>query len=214
MLKHSTSPQLILVYLLMVIGLGMGGCKAKKQAKAAAAAKQDLIAQTIEDLTALLDDEDMPIDEKEQELTRIKNLYLEDDEVNRLIKLVEEQIAEARRRMAEKEDIIDNKNESDRYADEEARKQQLNNYLEQIASSGNKRQANRTIIDALSMFASRNTPVLIVFYSAPNVRDYDRPTTIEDYLNYVKDQGKNPNTIDKLSFNSGGKITEVELLKN
>lgn len=212
MLKHSTSPLLILVYLLMVIGLGMGGCKAKKQAKAAAAAKQDLIAQTIEDLTALLDDEDMPVDEKEQELTRIKNLYLEDDEVNRLIKLVEEQIAEARRRMAE-EEAMSGKNESDRYPDEEARKQQLNNYFQQIASSDNKRQANRTIIDALSMFASRETPVLIVFYSAPNVRDYDRPTTIEDYLNYVKDQGEHPNTIEKLSFDSNGKITEVELLK-
>ena len=40
------------------------------------------------------------------------------------------------------------------------------------------------------------------------------PTTIIDYLNYLKDQKKNMNKIDKLQFDNAGKITEVELRKN
>ena len=45
-------------------------------------------------------------------------------------------------------------------------------------------------------------------------KDYDRPTTIRDYLNYLKDQKKNMNQISNLQFDSAGKITEMELKKN
>ncbi len=63
------------------------------------------------------------------------------------------------------------------------------------------------------MFSSPDTPVLIVINESNGEKDYDRPTTIREYLNYLKDQKKNINKIQKLEFDDAGKITEVELRK-
>jgi hypothetical protein len=46
------------------------------------------------------------------------------------------------------------------------------------------------------------------------VKDYDRPTTIKAYLNYLKDVKKNINRVGKLQVNNSNKITEVELIKD
>jgi hypothetical protein len=90
----------------------------------------------------------------------------------------------------------------------------LGQYFEAIASSGSLTSANSSISEALTMFASPDTPVLIVISESGGQKDYDRPTTIISYLNYLKDQKKNLNKIEKLQFDSSGKITEVELRKN
>ena len=90
----------------------------------------------------------------------------------------------------------------------------LSEYFSAIANSSNAASANNTINEALSMFASPDTPVLIVISEYDgNKKDYDRPTVIRDYLNYLKDQKKNINTISDLKVDSSGKITEVELKK-
>lgn len=90
----------------------------------------------------------------------------------------------------------------------------LGQYFEAIAGSGSLTSANSSISEALTMFASPDTPVLIVISESGGQKDYDRPTTIISYLNYLKDQKKNINKIEKLQFDSSGKITEVELRKN
>jgi hypothetical protein len=90
----------------------------------------------------------------------------------------------------------------------------LGQYFEAIASSGSLTSANTSISEALSMFASPDTPVLIVISEQNGQKDYDRPTTISAYLNYLKDQKKNANKVEKLQFDNSGKITEVELRKN
>jgi hypothetical protein len=95
-----------------------------------------------------------------------------------------------------------------------APKAKLNQYFESIASSGNVASANSSINEALTLFASPETPVLIVISDSGGQKDYDRPTTIREYLNYLKDQKKNINTISNLQFDNSGKITEVELRKN
>lgn len=89
----------------------------------------------------------------------------------------------------------------------------LTEYFQAIASSATVTSANNSINEALSLFASPETPVLIVISEFNNQKDYDRPTTIKDYLNYLKDQKKNTNAISDLKFDSSGKITEVELRK-
>lgn len=89
----------------------------------------------------------------------------------------------------------------------------LNDYFNAIASSGNAASANSSINEALALFSSPSTPVLIVISEEGGEKDYDRPTTIKDYLNYVKDQKKNVNKISNLQFDNSGKITEVELVK-
>lgn len=90
----------------------------------------------------------------------------------------------------------------------------LSAYFDAIASSGNINSANSSINEALSLFASPETPVLIVISESNGQKDYDRPTTIRDYLNYLKDQKKNINKISDVQFDSSGKITELELRKN
>ena len=90
----------------------------------------------------------------------------------------------------------------------------LTTYFASIANSGNVASANQSIHEALAMFASPNTPVLIVISEDDGIKDYDRPTTIEKYLNYLKDQKKNINEITHMKVNASGKITEIELTKN
>ncbi len=91
----------------------------------------------------------------------------------------------------------------------------LNNYFNAIAaSSDNITAANRNMNEAKSMFASADVPVLIIIHeSADGIKDYDEPTTILDYMNYLKDQGKNLNRIYDVETNANGKITTLELIR-
>ncbi|HEY5822901.1 MAG TPA: nucleoid-structuring protein H-NS [Cyclobacteriaceae bacterium] len=89
----------------------------------------------------------------------------------------------------------------------------LDQYFNAIASSTNVASANGSINEALALFASPSTPVLIVISEENGEKDYDRPTTIKDYLNYLKDQKKSINKVGNLQFDGSGKITEVELVK-
>lgn len=93
-------------------------------------------------------------------------------------------------------------------------KAKLNQYFESIARSGNAASANGSINEALTLFSSPDTPVLIVISEENGQKDYDRPTTIRQYLNYLKDTKNNANSISNLQFDNSGKITEVELRKN
>ena len=90
----------------------------------------------------------------------------------------------------------------------------LNQYFQSISSSGNTASANGSINEALTLFASPETPVLIVISEEGGQKDYDRPTTIREYLNYLKDTKNNSNSISNLQVDNSGKITELELRKN
>jgi pyruvate/2-oxoglutarate dehydrogenase complex dihydrolipoamide acyltransferase (E2) component len=117
---------------------------------------------------------------------------------------------EARRRKEVEE-------EAARRAAEEARMKnpqaKLEQYFSSISNSSNEASANSSINEALTMFASADTPVLIVIHESGGQKDYDRPTTIKNYLNYLKDQKKQADKIGNLQFDNSGKITEVELVK-
>src|SRR5688572_25398219 len=90
----------------------------------------------------------------------------------------------------------------------------LGQYFNTIASSTSATSANTSINEALTLFASPDTPVLIVISESGGIKDYDKPTTIRDYLNYLKDQKKNINQISNVQTDSSGKITELELRKS
>ncbi|MEQ9415696.1 MAG: hypothetical protein RIF39_17795, partial [Cyclobacteriaceae bacterium] len=124
--------------------------------------------------------------------------------------LRQQQEEEARKKLEMEEQA--RKEEARRKADEPYRK--LENYFAAISSSNNLASANNSINEALSLFASKDTPVLIVISEEGDQKDYDRPTTIGEYLNYLKDHKKNMNKINQLQFDNSGKITEVELVKN
>ncbi len=94
-----------------------------------------------------------------------------------------------------------------------APKARLGQYFESITRAGNAAAANSSISEALTLFSSPDTPVLIVISEENGMKDYDRPTTIRQYLNYLKDTRNNSASISTLQFDNSGKITEVELRK-
>lgn len=87
----------------------------------------------------------------------------------------------------------------------------LENYFSAIANAGSVQSANSSIQEALSMFSNQNTPVLIVIHEENGIKDYDEPTTIVKYLNYLKDTKKNLNFISDVRLDGSGRITELEL---
>lgn len=91
--------------------------------------------------------------------------------------------------------------------------EKLTNYFKAISTSTSTASANSSISEALTMFSSKDIPVLIVFYEANGTPSYDEPTTIDKYLNYLKDT-KNFNTrVDEMVMDSNGKIKELVLKK-
>ena len=213
-MKHKiTTVIMILLAAFITLG-GNTSCKSKKRLarEAAEAEYKARVAEATKDLTAILDDETMwTLEEKENRVQTIKDWNLQNAEVDDLLFQVEKKLARERAQAEQKA-------EEERKAAEEAAKAKLpKNMLEtnlgKIAAAGGTTQANNLINETLQLFESNNVPVLIIISQAGGFNDYDRPTTIENYLNYVKDQKVSRNRVANLKFNENGKITEVELIK-
>ena len=179
-----------IVMVLLAVFITLGGttsCKSKKKlAKETAEAEyQSKVEQAVTDLNAILDDETLwTLEEKEARVQTIKDWNLQNAEVDDLLFQVEKKLARERAQ----------KDEEERVANEREKASTTNAVLESnfnsIAKASSVSQANRTINETLNMFESPNTPVLIIIKQNAGFNDYDRPTTIEKYLNYVKDQKK------------------------
>ena len=208
-----TTILLVLLATFITLG-GTTSCKSKKRlAKEAAEAEYKArVAEAVRDLTAILDDETTwTLEEKEHRVQTIKDWNLQNAEVDDLLFQVEKKLARERAQAEQKalEEL--------RAAEEAAKAKEPKNMLEKnfasIANAASVTQANRIINETLQLFSSNSVPVLIIISQAGGFNDYDRPTTIENYLNYVKDQKVNRNQVYNLKFNDDGKITEVELIK-
>jgi hypothetical protein len=94
---------------------------------------------------------------------------------------------------------------------EEIAAEKLENYFNAVAAAGNVNMANQSIQETLAMFSNQETPVLIVIHEENGVKDYDEPTTIKKYLDYLKDTKKNLNYISDIRMDGSGKVSELEL---
>lgn len=94
---------------------------------------------------------------------------------------------------------------------EEIAVDRLEKYFTQVATSGDIAMANKSIQEVLGMFANQEIPVLIVIHEEGGIKDYDEPTTIKKYLDYLKDTKKNLNYIADIRLDAAGKVTELEL---
>ncbi len=205
----ATLGQLLMLVLLGSLALGAGGCKAKKEARAAAAAKAETIAKARADLLSVINDQgSMTLEEKEEVVARIKDMNLQDAEIQNLIDRAEASIAEER--AAASSNAV---NESPSTSSGEVNASSMNNTLRDIARASSS-EANFKIREAMSMFASPDTPVLIIISQSGDQVDYDEPTTIKKYLEYLKDTRNEPAAVKNLEFDANGKIKEVELTKN
>ena len=203
-----------IVMVLLAVFITLGGttsCKSKKRlAKEAAEAEyKSKVEQAVKDLNAILDDETIwSLEEKEARVQTIKDWNLQNAEVDDLLFQAEKKLARER---AQKE-------EEERRAKEERDKANaadavLGRNFVSIANASSVSQANRVISETLGMFESPNVPVLIIIKQNAGYNDYDRPTTIENYLNYVKDQKKATEKVYEIKYNDQGKINELELIK-
>lgn len=211
--------RVILCLLLGLLSVSSIACKGKKKkaeeaARQEALAKQQIANEQIEILERLikspvLDENDLqsrravlqgiidqnPTDPSVRSLIRKVDLFLQ-DEADRLRREAQEAIQPIPIPQGPPEDV-----------------RVLAEDFEGIAQAGDADLANRMIGFTLQKFASPNTPVLIAVYRQGDVVDYDEPTTITKFLNYLKDQGRNPFEIHHLEKNVDGQITLVELDK-
>ena len=94
---------------------------------------------------------------------------------------------------------------------EEIAVERLEKYFTTVATSANATAANQSIQEVLGMFANQEIPVLVVIHEEGGVKDYDEPTTIKKYLDYLKDTKKNLNYIADIRLDAAGKVSELEL---
>jgi hypothetical protein len=205
-----TTVMMVLLAAFITLG-GTTSCKSKKRlAKEAAEAEyKSRVEQAVKDLNAILDDETLwTLEEKEARVQTIKDWNLQNAEVDDLIYQVEKKLARERAQ----------KDEEERRAAQEREKADaadvvLGRNFSSIADAGSASQANRIINETLGLFESPDVPVLIIIKQNAGFNDYDRPTTIEKYLNYLKDQKKAAEKVHDIKYNSNGKINELELIK-
>lgn len=208
----------MLLMLLFAVAMGSTtSCKSKKRLAREQAAKEYAmkVEQAKKDLNAILNNEtNWTLDQKQQRLDTIKSWQLEDEEVKRLIGLVEKKLEDERQkalRKAEEERL--RKEEEERRKQTTGKYTALENHFMSIAGAPSIPLANERIAQALQMFASPDVPVLIIISQAGGFNDYDRPTTIRRYLDWLKDQKVSVNRVEQAKYDNNGKITELELIK-
>jgi len=161
--------------------------------------KQEQVdAARAELLDMLLNKDDKTADELEAELAKIKALNLGNKDINDLIAKVEQKIAG----MRTKKNV--------------PLKNQLENSFQGIADasrSGNTGQVTSLTRSTLQLFSSEDATVLIIISREGSIVDYDKPTTIKRYLEFVRDQKASRNAVDTYQLDGGGKIKELDLIK-
>jgi len=205
-----TTVMMVLLAVFITLG-GTTSCKSKKRLarEAAEAEYKSKVEQATQDLNAILNDETLwSLEEKEARVKTIKDWNLQNADVDSLIFEAEKKLARERAQ----------KDEEERRAAEEREKAKaadvvLGRNFNSIASAGSVSQANRVINETMGLFESPNVPVLIIIKQNAGFNDYDRPTTIEKYLNYLKDQKKVDEKVFDIKYNANGKINELELIK-
>lgn len=178
-------------------------------AEKTAKAKSDLLA-------IINDDGKMTLEEKEFKLATIKRMNLEDQEVKDLIAQAEDILSAERaaiERRKEEERLRKEQEARERELREGGQYRAINMALDAVANAGDVSTANAKIREALAAFASDDVPVLILISSDGDIKDYDKPTTIKKYLEFIKDQKKSLNKVLDAVMDSNGKIKELELIK-
>lgn len=211
--------RVMLIALMFVGATGITGCKKKKELAAAEAAAAAQLAEDIANakqmLEGILSDNTLDnIEKNEATLAAVKSMNLQDSEVSDLIiqaqakidadklalaELMEAQRLEEERKKAEME-LANNYN-------------LLNKQFVALTGEQDFEKSNNIINNILPMFESPDVPVLVIISEENGMKDYDRPTTIEKYLNYLKDRKAYKAEVENIVYNESGKISELELRK-
>ena len=219
---YRLSTKLLMLMLVVAMSVGMTSCNSQKKLLARERAAK--IEQAKVKLQSLLDDNStLSLDQKYAELNKIKDLNINDKDVDNLIAKVEAKLNKDRDLVRKKaEDQLRARDAEEQRRQEEARNAskagdprfvKLNEAFGAITQSTSADIANQKILETLLLFANPDVPVLIIISQNGSAKDYDRPTTIKRYLEYLKDQKRNINQIDNMVLDANGKVTELELIK-
>lgn len=209
------------VMVLLVATIAFGGatsCKSKKKmAKEKAAAEYALkVDNAKKDLTAIINGStNWTADEMTDRIDIIKTYNIDDKEVKGLITQAEAKVEEIRNeemRRAEEERISREEEAKIRAAQSEFAV--INKQFNAISTAANVDMANNQIQQTLQSFETPDIPVLIIVSQSGGIKDYDRPTTISMFLNYLKDKKQYKYKVESVKRNSLGKISELELIVN
>ncbi len=204
-----------LMYALVAI-IALGGatsCKSKKklERERAAAEYAAKVEKAKKDLLAIINGEtDWTLDQKKARVEEIKNMNLNDQEIQDLIVKAEEKIKEEER-LLEEERL--KKKEEEMRRKEMEKYNALNRLFSSVASASNYDEANSLIESTLQNFATPDVPVLIIISKVGGFNDYDKPTTISKFLDYLKYVKSYNYAVETAKYNEQGKITELELIK-
>lgn len=209
-MNRISTGNLIMLCMSAFLVFGSVGCKNQQkiaeqqaiQAKAENTARAKAIL-----LSILNDDGKMTTAEKERKLNQAISIGSDDPEVLDLIAQVREQIEREResQRLANQKKV--------KAPEEASMQKQLGDLFANVAAAGSRDNANQLIDEGLELFSSQDALVLIIISKSGDLKDYDEPTTIIKYLNYLKDQKNDPNKIYNLVMDSSGKVKELELIK-
>ncbi|MBN2616052.1 MAG: hypothetical protein JXR71_10210 [Bacteroidales bacterium] len=212
----ATGVLMVVLFASLMMG-GLTSCKSKKKLarEKAAAEYAARVEQAKKTLTAILDGTTgWTLDEQQKQFDTIKSYNIDDPQVKDLMAKVSEKLkgeqAEAARK-AEEQRLRDQE-AAKRKADMEKFKS-LNDAFSQIAQSATYDGANQRIQQTLTLFSTPEVPVLIIIDQQQGFNDYDRPTTIGKFLNYLKDMRAYKFAVESVKKDAQGKITELELIK-
>lgn len=208
--------KMLLVSLVLTIAIGgTTSCNSKKKmAQERAEAHAAEVNRAKRDLNKIIDGETTwTLDEQAKKVAAIKANNWNNDDVDQLIEKAEETInfkrAEAER-LAEEQRLI--QEEEARLRANQSKFSVVDNQLSSIAGARSVDEANMLINTALNQYATPDIPVLIIISQSGGFNDYDRPTTISKFLNYLKDKKQYKYKVESVKRDGLGKITEMELI--
>lgn len=215
----------IFAALAVLVLSGTTGCNSRKKAEKSKAEAEyaSKLSQARMDLEAIINGEvSWTLDEQQERIDMIKSWNLNNTEIDALITQAENAVAERRQkvaeRLAEQERITNATGMDSPWAANDSQQRDYSSIeksFKSIVAEKDVHAANDMIVDIMEKsYASPNVPVLIIISKEDGFTDYERPISIEEYLNYIKDSKNLPLRIENAVFDSNGKIIELQVLKN
>jgi mRNA-degrading endonuclease HigB of HigAB toxin-antitoxin module len=206
----------IIILSFFLIAFATPSCKKKKELAAKAAQEAALKTELTQSLNNLLANNELHWSEMQKQLDQIKNkITFEDAELSELVSKVQQKIdelktqeAEAKRNEEERAAVLKAKEKSLKF-----RFSALDDRFKGIAEASSAEAADKMIAETLNLFDNPKTPLLIIVFEQGDQKDYDKPTNIKDYLNYIKDRKIYNNNVVNIEYNDNQKINLIELKK-
>lgn len=197
--------------LLLSLAVIIGGCQSQRNVVKSKDGKLSVDKETvIKDLTSIIDpDSELTLEEKTALLQAIKDHGFQDAQVDSLIVVAENALDSTALEAGPAQGTATAASEASDVSDE--LENILTDQFKALINPDMEHSSNDIIFETLNYFESNDAPVLIILQELNGKIFYDRPTTIEKYLFYLKDLKKNYHQIQEMNLNNEDKINKLIL---